>query len=35
MIALSRPIDSVYNTTLFLIGRWYISRTAAKEAKGL
>jgi hypothetical protein len=33
MNALSRPTDSVYNTTLFLVGGWYTSRTTAAEAK--
>jgi hypothetical protein len=33
MNALSRPTDSVYSTTLFLIGGWYTSKTTAAEAK--
>ena len=33
MNALNRPIAIVYNTTLFLIGGWYTSRTTAAEAK--
>jgi hypothetical protein len=33
MNAFSRPTNSVYNTTFFLIGGWYNSRTTAAEAK--
>jgi hypothetical protein len=33
MNALSRPNDSVYNTTLFLFEGWYTSRTIIAEAK--
>jgi hypothetical protein len=33
MNALSRPTQSVHNTTLFLIGGWHTSGTTAAEAK--
>jgi hypothetical protein len=33
MNALSRLTDSVYNTTLSLVGGWYTSRTTDAEAK--
>jgi hypothetical protein len=33
MNALSRPTNSVYQTTLFLIGGWYTGRMTAAEAE--